>query len=108
MKRFELSGYELQSQGFDHVLTDNERQEATFETVVEYIARNPERAGLVPPDSYREYPYTCCLIPGYPELSPFMPDYWPRFWRTYQHLRTTWTTGKVDRGLPNSGESGYE
>jgi hypothetical protein len=56
--------------------------------VVEYIARNPERARLVEPDCYRQYLYTGCLVPGYPELGPWQPDYWVRFWRTYAYLRT--------------------
>jgi hypothetical protein len=71
----------LQKQGFDHVLRNDERQETAFEAVAEYIARNPERRGLVPMDGYREYPYTGCLIPGYPLLSPWQADYWCRFWK---------------------------
>jgi putative transposase len=39
-------GFDLQHQPYDHVLREEERQEAEFENVVEYIARNPERKGL--------------------------------------------------------------
>lgn len=74
-------GYEFQTQAYDHVLRDDERQEAAFEAIAEYIARNPERAGLVPNDGYREYPYTGCLMPGYPNLSPWQADYWELFWQ---------------------------
>lgn len=100
-------GYTLQSQGFDHVLTDDERREKAFEAVVEYIARNPERAGLVEADRFGQYPYTNCLVPGYPELSPFTDDYWPRFWRTHRYLRENWR-GTPPSDTPNSGESGYK
>jgi hypothetical protein len=78
----------LQKQPYDHVLREEERAKDAFETVVEYIARNPERADLVKPDRYQEYPYTGCLVPGYPELRPWQPNYWERFWRTYAYLRT--------------------
>lgn len=78
---------QLQKQPFDHVLREEERQKDAFETVVEYIARNPERAELVKPDAYQKYPYIGCLVPGYPELQLWKPDYWERFWRTYAYLR---------------------
>jgi putative transposase len=84
----EKLGTKLQTQPYDHVLRDEERNRSAFENVVEYVARNPERAGLVPVDRFRDYPYTGCLVPGYPELSPWQEDYWERFWRIYGHLRT--------------------
>jgi putative transposase len=77
----------LQKQPYDHVLREEERARDAFEAVVEYIARNPERAGLVSPDGYQGYPYTGCLVPGYPELKPWQPDYWQRFWRIYEYVR---------------------
>ncbi|MCO6047885.1 hypothetical protein NG895_28605 [Aeoliella sp. ICT_H6.2] len=80
-------GFELQSQGHDHVLTEEQREKDAFETVVEYVARNPERAGLVQVDAFRDYPYTSCLLPGYPEIKPFTDNHWPTFWRVYSHLR---------------------
>jgi len=76
----------LQLQSFDHVLRDDERQQIAFEAVAEYIARNPERRGLVPIDGYAQCKFTGCLVPGYPELKPFDKDYWERFWRVYSHL----------------------
>jgi putative transposase len=76
----------LQLQPYDHVLREEERERGMFENVAEYIARNPERQKLVPSDSYSKYPYTGCLVPGYPELKPFDQDYWERFWRIYSHL----------------------
>lgn len=80
-------GYELQHQAYDHVLQDDERLENSVENLVEYIARNPERKRLVPTDGHRDYKFTGCLVPGYPELTLWQPDYWPRFWRTYSFLR---------------------
>ena len=76
-------GFEFQHQPHDRVLRESDRQESDFEDLVEYIARNPERAGLVPVEGYRDCPYTDCLVPGYPELTIWQSDFWPRFWRTY-------------------------
>jgi len=27
-----------------------------------------------------------CIVLGYPELKPFAPDFWTRFWRAYSYL----------------------
>lgn len=81
-------GFTLQHQPYDHVLRDDERQEEAFQIIVEYIARNPERKGLTPVNGFRDYKYTGCLIPGYPELDIWQVDFWPRFWRCYSFLRT--------------------
>ena len=83
----EKLGAQLQKQPFDHVLREDERQPVAFQNVVEYIARNPERKQLVPLDGFREYPYTGCLLPGYPDLSPFQPDFWDVFDTLCSHLR---------------------
>ena len=77
----------LQEQAYDHVLRDDERLPAALQAVVEYIARNPERKELVPRDAFREYAYTGCLIPGYPDLKPFQPGFWDLFDRIYSKLR---------------------
>jgi len=63
----EKLGSRFQQQPYDHVLREDQRQRSAFENVVEYIARNPERAGLTPLDKFREYEYTGCLVPGYPD-----------------------------------------
>jgi putative transposase len=89
---FEALGARFQQQPYDHVLREEERQRTAFEDTVEYIARNPERAGLVRPDGFREYPYTGCLVPGYPELSLWEGG----FWRVYAYLR--------EHGLVRTGE----
>ena len=78
---------QLQDQAYDHVLREDERQLIALQNVVEYIARNPERKQLVPIDGYREYAYLGCLIPGYPDLKPFQPDFWSLFDRLCSKLR---------------------
>lgn len=80
-------GCQFQQQPFDHVLTEDQRERSAFENIVEYIARNPERADLVKVDRYREYKYTGCLVPGYPDLSPWQAGYWDLFWRIYARFR---------------------
>ena len=78
-------GFELQDQAFDHVLKDEERRD--FQNVCEYIARNPERAGLVEPGGFALYGFSGCLVPGYPELRPFDQDFWNQFNKTVSFLR---------------------
>jgi hypothetical protein len=88
----------LQKQPYDHVLRDDEKVEGAFETVVDYIARNPERAGLTTLDGFRDYPYTNCLVPG-PELHLWQKDFWPRFWRIYSFLRQNGVVRSADENL---------
>ncbi len=78
----------FQDRPYDHVLREEKREQGAFEQVAEYIARNPERSGLVRADGFADYPYSGCLVPGYPELKPFQKDYWDRFWRIHAHLLT--------------------
>ncbi len=80
-------GARFQQQSYDHVLREDERERSAFENVVEYIARNPERARLVPVDKFPDYKYTGCLVPGYPDLSPWQDDYGDLLWRIYARLR---------------------
>lgn len=88
----EKLGARFQQQPYDHVLSEEDRERSAFGEVVEYIARNPERAGLVGPDGYRQYPYTGCLVPGYPDLIPWQFDFWDLFWRICSNLRTNGLT----------------
>ena len=80
-------GFRLQKQPYDRVLRNEERQAEQFTDLVEYIARNPERAGLVGQDEFKSYKYTGALMPGYPDLYIWSDDYWPRFWSIYSKLR---------------------
>ena len=80
-------GASLQKQGYDHVLKEDERQPAAFADVFEYIARNPERARLLPVNGYRDYAYTGCLMPGYPELKIWEEKFLDRFWKIFAFLK---------------------
>ncbi len=68
------------------MLKEYQRIEEAFTDLCEYIARNPERAELVPFDGYADYKYSGCIVLGYPELKPFALDFWTRFWRAYSYL----------------------
>jgi REP element-mobilizing transposase RayT len=83
----EKLGARFQHQPYEHVLNQKEREDSELANMVDYIARNPERAGLVPLDCCRQYQYTGCLMPGYPDLSPWQEDYWGLFWSIYGKLR---------------------
>ena len=80
-------GVILQKQPYDPVLRPDERLPHSFAAVVEYIARNPERAGLVDEGHYRDYPYTNCLLPGYPEVSLWQEDFWASWDRIVSSYR---------------------
>ncbi|MEQ8787130.1 MAG: hypothetical protein RIC55_12560 [Pirellulaceae bacterium] len=97
-------GAELQKQPYDHVLTEDEREKDAFEKVAEYIATNPERAALAPVDGWREYRYTSCLVPGYPELDFKQADYWERLWRAYSFVKTNGVMRRPDSGTRQSSE----
>ncbi len=79
--------YELQDQAYDHVLCDHEKRGSGFREVVEYIARNPERANLIQPGEFASYKFSGCVIPGYPELRPFESEFWEKFDRVISFLR---------------------
>ena len=79
--------FQIQDQAYDHVFQNQERLDVEFQNTCEYIARNPERAGLVEIDAYASYSFSGCLVPGYPELRPFEPDYWSQFDKIVSFLR---------------------
>jgi REP element-mobilizing transposase RayT len=81
-------GFSLQDQAYDHVLTANERLDVAFREVCEYIARNPERAGIVAPDAFASYRYSGCLLPGYPLLRLFDDKYWDEYDRIVPFLKS--------------------
>ena len=68
-----------QAQAYDHVLRPAESDRYAFETLVTYITQNPVRANLV--QEAFQWPYTGAIIPGYPELKLWQPDFWKRYWR---------------------------
>lgn len=52
-----------------------------FVATCHYIADNAARAGLVA--NAELWPFTGCVIPGYPDLNPLAPGFWEIFWRIY-------------------------
>jgi putative transposase len=81
----ELSPAKFQPQPQDEVLRAERRKRNAFAKVCFYIAANPVRAKLI---GEREiWPFTGCIIPGYPKLNPLDEDYWSKFWRIFAKLR---------------------
>ena len=80
-------GFQLQREVYDRVLRDHECEQNAFESLVEYIARNPERSGICAIDGYRDYAFTACILPGYPDLRWRDPDFWNHYWRAASWLR---------------------
>ena len=95
MQRFRLDmndslrriGFEFQKQPYDHVLHEAELQYDALESTAEYIARNPERRGLVPHDQFAKYPYTGCVLPGASRLRLYRGTKWEEIWRTVSFLK---------------------
>jgi putative transposase len=80
-----LKPAKFQSQAQDNVLREEERRRNAFAKVCFYIAANPVRAELMKEKGV--WPYTGCIVPGYPKLNPAGEDFWPRFWKIYGQLR---------------------
>ena len=97
MQRFRLDmndslkriGVMFQKQAYDHVLKERELERNAIEATAEYIARNPERRGLIPVDGYANYPFTSCLLPGACQLRLFRETGWDEIWRTMTFLKRT-------------------
>ena len=60
-----------------------------IENSAEYIARNPERKGLIDVDAFATYPFTGCLLPGAARLKLFTENGWDEIWRTLAFLKRT-------------------
>ena len=69
----------------DEVLREEQRKRNAFAKVCFYIAANPMRAELI--GEKEVWPFTGCVIPGYPKLNPLDEDYWSKFWRIFAKLR---------------------
>ena len=81
----ELSPAKFQPQAQDEVLREEQRKRNAFAKVCFYIAANPVRAELIA--GKEVWPFTGCVIPGYPKLNPLAEDYWSKFWRIFAKLR---------------------
>jgi putative transposase len=78
------AGYRLQLQGYDHVLTREERQRDAFARVAFYVFENPVRKQLA--QFWSDYAFSGAMLVGYPNLDARHPDYWEKFWKIYQSL----------------------
>jgi hypothetical protein len=81
----ELSPAKFQPQPQDEVLRAEQRKRNMFAKVCFYITANPARAKLIGEKGI--WPFTGCIIPGYPKLNPLDEDYWSKFWRIFAKLR---------------------
>lgn len=75
----------FQPQAHDRALRESDRTRNAFRDSCGYVFANPVRAELASRGD--DYPYTGCVLPGFPSLTPFQADYWPKFWRIYSGLR---------------------
>jgi len=80
-----LKPAKFQPQAQDNVLREEERKRNAFAKVCFYIAANPVRAKLM--KETEVWPYTGCIVPGYPRLDPVEADFWPTFWKIFTKLR---------------------
>ena len=81
----ELAPATFQPQAHDEVLREEKRKRNAFAKVCFYVAANPSRAGLCKETDV--WPFSGCVMPGYPRMNPFEEAFWPRFWRIYEKLR---------------------
>jgi putative transposase len=81
----ELAPAKFQPQAQDEVLREEQRKRNAFAKVCFYIAANPVRDELTA--KAEDWPFTGCVIPGYPKLNPLEDDYWSKFWRVFGKLR---------------------
>jgi len=71
-----------QFQAHDHVLREDEK--GYYTETVDYLLMNPVRKDLV--SDWKAYPFTGCLVPGYPDLPRNAPDFHVRFERIVRKL----------------------
>lgn len=81
----QLGPRKFQPQPQDEVLREEQRKRRAFENVCFYISANPVRAGLMTENE--TWPFTNCIVPGYPKLNPLVEEFWPKFWKIYAKLR---------------------
>ena len=80
-----LQPAKFQPQAEDNVLREEERKRGAFAATCFYIAANPVRAELVTDPV--QWPFTGCVVPGYPKLHPLAEGFWPKFWKIYSAAR---------------------
>ena len=80
-----LQPAKFQPQAEDNVLREEERKRGAFAATCFYIGANPVRAELV--TDPMGWPFTGCVVPGYPKLHPLEEGFWPKFWKIYSAAR---------------------
>ena len=91
-----LAPAKFQPQAQDHVLRDEERKRNAFARVCFYVLANSVRAKLIAESG--QWQYVGCVVPGYPKLSPYEEDFWPKFWKIYAKLKQA-DAGNIKRPL---------
>jgi hypothetical protein len=81
----QLAPAKFQPQAQDEVLREEQRKRNAFGKVCSYIAANPVRAKLI--GETEVWPFSGCVVPGYPRLNPAEEDFWVTFWQIYDKLR---------------------
>lgn len=81
----ELAPAKFQPQAQDEVLREEQRKRNAFAKICFYIEANPVRANLIKETEL--WPFSGCVIAGYPKLVPKNEDFWPKFWRIFGKLR---------------------
>ena len=89
-----LAPWKWQSQPHDHVLREDERLQGSFMATCTYIHENPVRKRLVA--NRESWPFSGCVLPGYPEMLPNGEGFWELFWRIYNHAVERQSIGKLD------------
>lgn len=88
-----LAPHRWQHQPHDHVLRQDERSRGALASTCAYVAENPVRKSFV--ERARDWPYTGCMVPGYPRTSPFSDDFWDLFWRIHAASVARGSVGKL-------------
>ena len=88
-----LASARWQHQAHDRVLREEERKRGAFASTCYYIAENPVRAGLA--NSAAAWPFTGCVVPGYPTLHTLADGFWKKFWRIYAAATARGIIGKI-------------
>ena len=78
--------YDGQHQPHDHVLREKDREQGAFQKAMHYTLENPVRRNLC--ETAEDWTFSGCMVPGYPVLNPFQPNYWEIFWNAYWTERT--------------------
>jgi len=89
----QLAPRRFQHQPHDRVLRGEQRKRNAFAKVCRYVADNSVRAGHA--RDPLDWPYTGCIVPGYPDLNPTASGYWEKFWPIFNAATERGSLGKI-------------